>query len=148
MDIVIEWDKALGRGDWKIADGSLAIDGGLKSAVLVSLFTDRRAAPDFVPTDGTTDRRGWWADTYEGEQIGSRLWQYERAKKFGRTTLLAEVKKTCAEALQWLLDDGVAASLTVNTGWLNATTIAVAISITQPNGNLTTFNLAWAWDGI
>ncbi|MFC0407910.1 phage GP46 family protein [Roseomonas elaeocarpi] len=147
-DIAIAWDTATGQGDWSFEAGDLAVDSGLRSAVLVSLFTDRRAAEDFVPTDGTSDRRGWWGDTYEADQIGSRLWQYERAKKADGTALLRQVRDSCSEALAWLVEDGVAAKVDVTAAWLNRTTIGLGITISEPDGKLSTFNFSWAWSGI
>jgi phage gp46-like protein len=145
-DLAIAWDSANFRGDWVIANGGLATGSDLESAVLVSLFTDRIASPDFVPTDGTNDRRGWWADTYESAPIGSRLWQLARAKKTDQTTLLNQARDYCREALQWLLDDGVAGAVDVVTYWLSATTMGIQIRITRPQG--TTFQYSWSWNSL
>ncbi len=147
-DIAIVWDSVNARGDWTITNGGIATGPDIISAVLVSLFTDRRASDDFTPPDGTGDRRGWWADTYEDSLIGSRLWQLARAKKAGSTSLLREAEDYCREALQWLLDDGVAATISVATRWINGTTMGIRIMITEPSGAATTFDYAWAWNGI
>ena len=97
MDIAVTWDTQALRGDWKIAAGAFVLDAGLQTAVLVSLFTDRVASPDFVPPAGSPqDRRGWWGDTYRRRPIGSRLWQLYRAKKSGSTALPNQVKDFCA----------------------------------------------------
>lgn len=48
----------------------------LTRAVINSLFSWRRAAPDDVLPDGTS-RMGWWGDNYAsatGDRWGSRLW--------------------------------------------------------------------------
>ena len=57
---------------------TLRAERGLRSAVLISLFTDRRAEPGDVPEG--EDPRGWWADVLgeEGDRIGSRLWLIDR----------------------------------------------------------------------
>ena len=148
MDVAIAWDQVRGRGDWTVSGGGIGLGPDIIGAVLVSLFTDRIASADFVPTDGTADRRGWWGDTYESSPIGSRLWQLERAVKSGATNLPALAKGYCVEALQWLVDDGVAASVTVTTGWASATAIAIAVVVAEPDGRLTTFNCAYAWAGV
>ncbi len=154
-DIALTWDAAQASGDWSIADGDLALEPGLRTAILVSIFTDGRAASDFVPTDGTSDLRGWWADTYTGDPIGSRLWQYDRAKKAGAEAQTADtaqlpvkVRKAIADSLQWLVDDGVASAVDVVTGWLNRTDIGAAVTVTRPSGERETFRFAWAWEGI
>ncbi len=148
VDIAITWDVQTAQGDWYVQNGGLATGSDLESAVLVSLFTDQRASSDFPLPDGDDDLRGWWDDTYTGDLIGSRLWQFARAVKFGTSTLPLQVQDACQDALQWLLDDGVAASVTVNTGWVNATTVGIAILITEPNGIATPFNFSWAWNGL
>jgi len=147
-DIALRWDPRNGCGDWMLVEGDLAAGNDLAAAVLVSLFTDRRAAEDFVPTDRTTDLRGWWGDTYSGDQIGSRLWQYERAKKSDGAALLLSVQQAARDALDWLITDGVARTVDVQAGWLNPTTIALAIQISQPDGSRAGFQFSWAWDGV
>jgi phage gp46-like protein len=103
--------------DWRIADGDLASDGGLDTAVAISLWTDRLANADDVIPDGSGDRRGWWGDAYlpllasgAPDHMGSRLWLLGRALQILQTAQAAQAY--CQEALQWLIDDGVAASVT------------------------------------
>ena len=157
VDIAIAWDTAHGRGDWYADKGSLAIDpGGLRSAVLVSLFTDARASNDATLPGGGDDRRGWWADTYQANDTGSLLWLLARAKKAGNGAgytgavgnLTQRVEDTCRAALQWLLDDGVAKSVGVTARWLSASALGVRIVITKPSGASEAFDYSWAWDGI
>ena len=146
-DITVAWDNANTIGDWSLAEGDLQTGQDLQTACLVSLFTDKLATPDFVPTDGTTDRRGWWADLYNDRPLGSNLWQLERAHKTRNTLGLA--RRYAQDALQWLVEDGVAASVVVDTRWLGgpgSTALGIAIAITKPDGTMTRFVYAWAWD--
>jgi phage gp46-like protein len=148
-DVYILWDNVNTLGDWTLASGDLQTGQDLETACLVSLFTDKLATPDFTPTDGTSDRRGWWADPYLDQPLGSNLWQLERAKKTRDTLGLA--RRFAADALQWLVDDGVAKSVVVNTAWLGAgasTLLGIAIAITRPDGSATRFVYGWAWDGL
>ena len=156
-DIFVQWDNANTIGDWVLADGDLQSGQDLETACLVSLFTDRLATPDFVPTDGTSDRRGWWADLYSDQPLGSSLWQLDRAKKTRDTLGLA--KRYAEDALQWLIDDGVARSVFVDTRWLGnavssggalagSTMLGIAIAITKPDGSLTRFVYGWAWEDL
>jgi phage gp46-like protein len=145
-DIRIVWNNTRTLGDWALADGDLETGQDLETACLVSLFTDALATPDFTPTDGTTDRRGWWADLYNDRPLGSQLWQLERAKKTRATLGLA--RTYALDALQWLVDDGIAAALIVNTSWQAANMIGIAVAITRPNGTETRFMFAWAWQGL
>ena len=43
--------------------GDLVAEGSLRTAVILSLFLDRRAEDDDILPNGSDDRRGWWADT-------------------------------------------------------------------------------------
>lgn len=149
-DIFILWDNRNAQGDWSLADGDLQTGQDLETACLVSLFTDKLATPDFVPTDGTSDRRGWWADVYSDTALGSNLWQLERAKKTRDTLGLA--RRYAEESLQWLVEDGVAKEVICNTGWLGAsmgsTMLGIAIAIMKPDGSVTRFTFGWAWTGL
>lgn len=148
-DILVQWDNTLTEGDWVLAVGDLQTGQDLETACLVSLFTDRLATPDFIPTDGTTDRRGWWADPYNDQPLGSNLWQLERAKKTRDTLGLA--RTYALEALQWLVADGVAKSVDVDTRWIGpagTTLLGIAIAITKPDGTVTRFVYGWAWDNL
>ncbi len=79
----------------------------LLNAVMISLFTDRRAAADDRLPDGEPDRRGWWADAYSarpGQLIGSRLWLL--GKDPLSKTSQARAEHYAREALHWLVDAG------------------------------------------
>jgi len=151
MDIEVTWDTANFRGDWIIGANDIGVEtGGIEAAVLVSLFTDRVASDDYTPPPGESfDRRGWWADTYEPSPIGSRLWQLNRSKKTDNNGLLLKARDYAREALQWLVDDGVVASINVETWWLQPTALALRVTLVEPKvPGKTTFNFAWAWDGV
>ena len=53
-DVYLLWDNANAGGDWSLADGDLQTGQDLETACLVSLFTDKLATPDFVPTVAVT----------------------------------------------------------------------------------------------
>jgi len=148
-DVYLLWDNTNAGGDWSLADGDLQTGQDLETACLVSLFTDKLATPDFVPTDGSSDRRGWWADPYLDQPLGSNLWQLERAKKTRDTLGLA--KRYAEDALEWLVTDGVASDIAVNTSWLGgggSTLLGIGIAIVRPDGSLTRFLFGWAWAGL
>lgn len=149
-DVLVQWDNVNGIGDWLLAEGDLQTGQDLETACLVSLFTDKLATPDFVPTDGSSDRRGWWADPYNDQPLGSNLWQLDRSKKTRDTLGLA--RRYVQDALQWLVTDGVAASVVVDTRWLGnatgSTMMGIAVAITKPDGSLTRFVYGWAWANL
>jgi phage gp46-like protein len=148
-DLALFWDREAYRADLRVMGGDLAVDDGLHTAVIISLLTDRLADPDdFIP-DGTTDRRGWWADLPlpsaddlpTPDFIGSRLWLLAREKQIPETARRAE--HYAREALQWMLDDDVAARIDAvatfpRLGWMQ-----LAITIWQGSGSMT-FDVMWA----
>ena len=113
-------------GDWSLAGADLESGDDIVTAVLISLFTDRLAGPDDVLTDGTNDRRGWWADS-SNNAIGSRLWLLTRAKHTNATLGLAEAY--IAEALQWLIDDGVATKVDIHAEWQRSDELCAQITV-------------------
>ena len=146
-DVRVLWNNAEAMGDWGLADGDVETGQDLETACLVSLFTDRLATPDFTPTDGTSERRGWWADPYlEGGSLGSTLWQLERAKKTRAT--LGQARQAALAALQWLIEDGIARNVFCNTMWLGSNMLGIAIAIVRPDGAITRFRWGWAWDDL
>ena len=147
-DIALTWSNALWRGDWRLnADGVLADDADLGTAVMLSLFTDRTANPDDVTPDGGPPR-GWWADTYRTYPLGSRLWLLYREKKTETTRRRAE--EYAREAMQWFLDAGIARRVYVAADWRphpDATGfLELEIALYPPSGDrrIWRFPLAWA----
>lgn len=113
-DFRLDWTGRRLAGDL-VRDGArFAEDGGLETAVLLSLFTDRRAGDDDELPDGSRDRRGYWGDgisEVEGDRYGSRLWLLRRAKLTNETVNRA--REYVLEALEWMREDGVASEIRV-----------------------------------
>lgn len=132
------------------SDGTdLAFDAGLRTAVALSLFTDRRAfADDAIPSGDPRDRRGWWADKFaeiEGDLYGSRLWLLDRSTRTGETTRRA--KEYALEALAWMLEDRVVSAIDVTV----ATTehdLQITVTLTRPGRDPVAFRFAHVWDAI
>jgi len=141
-DIRIVLDPVTFAGDFAMSGGDLEQGNELETAVLISWFTDQVADPDDVlPPGQAADPRGWWADTYEGDQIGSRLWQI-----FWRITnqdTLNWANDIATKALQWMIDDGVAASVSVDTQLLGKGQIGMSALIIEPTGKQTAFTYVW-----
>ena len=117
-DLRLVWNPSRQCCDWTVvADaggrGDLAADAQLESVILLLLFTWARAAPDYVLTDGTNDRKGWWGDDFADPAypIGSRLWQLLRRKIDNRAALEAEARGMMDEALARLKDWGLATAV-------------------------------------
>ncbi|GBQ69630.1 bacteriophage protein [Ameyamaea chiangmaiensis NBRC 103196] len=159
MDIAIDWNVPEGRGDWRISDSDIALDNPLRTAVMVSLFTDRLAPVEPTSADLAVgvgglapgeDRRGWWGDAFSdgGVLIGSRLWLLRRVIKSGESAILMEVQAICNEALAWLVTDQVVASVAVTASWLSKTAVGMVIVLTMPDSTRQSFDFSWAWKGL
>jgi len=130
-------------GSWRlsIANGTLALDDSPRSAVIVSLYTDRRANPDDELPDNSGYMGGNWNDDYPHDgsspspQIrpkGSRLWLLRRAKQTNETRLRAiEYAK---EALQWMIESGRATEIIIDAEWQRRGFLVMHISITLRDG--------------
>ncbi len=105
-DLALAWDAGAYSADLAVdvAALDLATDDGLRSAVMVSLLTDRRVDAEELPA-GETRRRGWWGDTLASGEIGSRLWLLARSKR--TPAVLRRAESYAAEALEWLVEDDV-----------------------------------------
>ncbi|TBV76885.1 phage GP46 family protein [Pseudoxanthomonas winnipegensis] len=154
MDILTATDNASGavRLDYQLAAPGLAQDDGLQSAVIVSLFTDRRAGDDDTLPDGS-DRRGWWGDSVAdetGDQIGSRLWLLRREKASDQT--LQRAQQYAREALQWLADDGVVKRVDITAEYQrldgSGRTLALQVILTRQDGNTIRYRFANFWSNI
>jgi phage gp46-like protein len=124
--IALSWNDAQGAADLALnATGALASDDALQTAVVLSLFLDARARPD----DGAEGhRRGWVGDAFTPEdRVGSRLWLLKREKHTEETRRRAEDHAN--EALAWLVDAGLASSVSVTAVWVARGVMGLAVSI-------------------
>ena len=100
-----------GGTDLEVAAGDFALDQGLDTAVLVSLFTDARAPADADLPGEADDRRGWWGQD-NADPFGSLLWLVlERGVRTAEAATLAA--GYAREALQWMIREEIAASVDV-----------------------------------
>lgn len=141
-DIALIWDAETGAADFAIEANDLAIDDGLQTAVLLSLFLDAPAQDGDVLPEGETDRRGWWGDS-EGDHYGSRLWLLDRAKATQET--LDRAEEFAREALQWLLTDRVAESLVVTASFPRVGAWGLEIEVHRPSKDPATYKFDSTW---
>ncbi len=102
----------LAPADIRVSGSDLYRDPGFETAVLVSLFSDRRADPEDPLPDHEDTRRGFWGDALAGSPLGSKLWLLGRAKLTDATFRQAE--QYVAESLAWMKDDGIADRIEVS----------------------------------
>lgn len=134
--------------DYALDGVLLKDDDGLTTSVILSLFTDAEARiDDTLPDENSSDRRGFWADQYppeDGDKIGSRLWLNDAAKQL--QSVLRRDERYAAEALQWMVDDGVADSIDVVATNPRQGIRALTISIRRANGTTARFQFQSLWD--
>lgn len=141
-----------------LATYAMALEGGLATAVILSLFTDRRAGPDDALPLHQTDRRGWVGDEFmpaagaaaaaDGtDPWGSALWLIYTGKATGNVLELARFAAT--EALAWLLRDGIAARVDVAAEWVRPAPgraldrLAIRPTIWQPDQVRPVYDVLW-----
>lgn len=143
-DIALE-QLSVGEFGIKLNGNDLLADEGLETAVILSLFTDRRLSDGQESPDGSSDPRGWWGDIGDddGVQIGSHLWLLWREKIVPQT--IADAISYCKKALQWMIDDGIARKVDVIAERAGLFRVNIGISITKPTGQALRY--AYLWDG-
>lgn len=148
-DVALVWSEATFDADLALIDHDIASDLGLATAVMLSLFLDRRAEDDDVPPSGDpNDRRGWWADQFasvDGDRIGSRLWLLDRSKITGETGRRAE--EYVREALAWMVEDRVVASIGVEIE-LTKSALLIGVTLARPGRDAVNFRFSRVWDAL
>lgn len=108
-DISMLYDPATMTGRLDVVKGDLLTGDDLKTAICLSLFTDR-IADDDDQIDDPDDRRGCWIDAFN-PRLGSRLWELKRQKI--TPYFCQRARDYALESLQWLIDDGVVEAIDV-----------------------------------
>lgn len=113
-------------------DGDIVTSDSLDTAILVSLFTDARA--DASEVADSAKRRGWIGnESTPGIEMGSKLWLYDQARVTRET--INGVRDATQDALQWLVDDGLAVSVRT-AATASADGITVEVVIERPSGQV------------
>ncbi|SPD73837.1 GP46 family protein [uncultured Desulfobacterium sp.] len=152
-DIKLVYRNIEGATDLGIIDISpdgagLEVDDGLETAVIISLFSDRRANDDDELPSGD-DRRGWWADTYadvDGDKIGSRLWLLGREKQL--PGVVGKAKEYAEEALKWLVDDGIAEKVSVAAEIVQKGMLGLSAEIKRPGVAPVKYRFNYVWEAM
>lgn len=117
----------------------------LTRAVIISLFTWRKAGKDDVPEEVN----GWWGDTFptvQNDRIGSRLYLLKRSKLTNQTPLKA--REYITEALQWLTTDGLAARVDVTAARLGINAMSAATVIHKRDGTTLSLSFDDLWSEL
>jgi phage gp46-like protein len=145
------WNGATQSADWAISPGSdplnpsaLQASQAIATAVILSIFTDRRCPPDhplakYADIGNGGDPRGYWGDGIDvrtdlGEDaLGSLFWLLERSVKTEETKRWAQA--ILEDCLAWIVTQDVAASVTVEIGDYGASGISFGIAIAGRDGS-------------
>lgn len=136
-DAALVWNADAWHGDIAIDRGAVVLDDGLRTAILISLFTDARAPADAPLPEESADRRGWWGDDFpvtpaRSGETGSLLWLLARSKITQAT--INRAREYATAALQWLLADGIASRVTVEVEAQERQRLAIRVELERPSG--------------
>lgn len=126
--------------DLALEAGDLALEHGLRTAVVTSLFSDARAEDQDALPPEESSRRGFWADVAP-DRYGSLLWLLQREKVTKST--LERARQYARNALQWMVQEGIAERVEVEATVLSTFTIGLTIRIHRGRAR------RWSalWDG-
>ena len=141
-DIASFWNVDEMFADWQKGLGELTTGNDLQTAILDSLFTDRLARAD-DDYEGS-DRRGWWGDSGEESQLGSRLWLLRRKKLTPDVAKKAE--EYSSEALNWLKVDGVVSEVIPVARIVLPDRLNLIIRYQAPEKDWQEFRFYWIWE--
>jgi phage gp46-like protein len=137
-------DLAPADNKWDGDINDVVSDPGLETAILISLFSDRRAsAEDVIPDLLEDNRRGWWADALLNDKVGSKLWLLSR-EKTGQN-LNAVIEEYVNDALKWMVTDGIAKKTTCTVTRVSANAYRILTKIERSTSNDITFTFYYNW---
>lgn len=148
MDLKVSYSKDTLDFDLNLKNWELEYDDGLESSILISLYSDARVSLEELQP-GEISRRGFWGDAVdnpENHNTGSKLWMLDRATI--TSELLESAREWCEEALQWLIDDRIAESVTVTTAYkpTDRSVMEIGIQIVRPTGNRVAYKFDFVWE--
>lgn len=130
-----------------LAAYALELEDSLQTAIILSIFTDRRAGRDDRLPLREDDRRGWVGSEFMGQgfargtdEWGSALWLVYTGKVAGE--VLEQARFAAQESLDWLVRDGIASRVTVVAQWVGDR-LAVRPTIYQPESAQPVYDVLW-----
>jgi phage gp46-like protein len=143
MDIkLLPDDFGIGNIELNDDETDVEVDNGLNTAVYISLFTDARVDDESL-LDDKNDKRGYWGDVFDDKPMGSKLWLLAREKNL--SAVLEKAKTYCQEALKWLIDDGIAKKITINTEAVDYYILGIEAIIQKPSDEVLNYKYSYNW---
>lgn len=153
-DVALTFDPVELESDLTITDGDLTPERTLRTAILLSLFTDARAPDSLELPD--RDRRGWWADAYaeiDGDRFGSLLWTLAREKSLA--VVASKAKTFTEQALAWMVSDDIAEKVEATVellpqvaGQTTRPVLGIRVEAWKPPNRLIAFQFRYVWENL
>lgn len=119
--------------EWRAIGESFLHEEGLMTAVINSLFLDRRAEEGDPLPAHIENRRGWAGDAIFNEAHGSKLWLLAyigKQAEFAADDDLRFWARTWArDALAWLVEDGLCTRIEVEASYPRAGALALLVKL-------------------
>ncbi len=132
VDVEVKYDDTIKCHDISVdGDGNLSSDFSFDTAILMSLFCDRRA--DRSQVQQPYLRRGWAGNeqlSNNDEQFGSLLWLLWQRRTTTKT--LNDAQSFATQSLQWLIDQGFATEVIVG-AYFRGSDLHLTVKITRDN---------------
>lgn len=113
-------------------DGDIATFDAFDTAIIVSLFTDKRALESQVLENSL--RRGWIGSEFTpGFEMGSQLWIFSQSR-LTRDAINAMIS-IANQALKWMISDNLAISTSADVNLVNGR-VLLQIVITRPDSKV------------
>lgn len=147
-DIALNWTDSLtttAMADIAISADDLVAEDGLRTSVIISLFTDARATKEQAPDQ--SDLRGYWGDVEPpktGHVTGSLLWTLERSKQIPDT--LRAIEQYARDALKWMIEDGVASDVKTTAISVRRGVWGLTVEIFRPAQQTQKYQFSGEWD--
>lgn len=143
-DALLNTSPAVGetKFDFQIGpDGDILTEDQLDTAILVSLFTDKRADAGQVPQPHL--RRGWIGDLETPTDLwGSHLWLFDQSRMTNEAAIL--IRDAAQAGLDWMIEGGIAPSISTR-AVAKISGLELLIDITRPSGKSESFAVS-LWD--
>lgn len=107
------------------ANGDIDTDNFFDTAILYSLFGERRAS-SFEVSDARY-RRGWIGNEGVDFENGSKLWQYSQARV--TRTILSRIEDEALKSLEWMVEDKIAVAIVDVSAVLNSGKVLLNLTI-------------------
>lgn len=131
-----------GRYDLDYSRGDLVLTDKLENAVLLSLACWSRDDSKKGIANLSPDMGGWWGNSLEDVEIGSKLWKLTN-ESTDASANKAEIE--AKKSLKWMIDDGVAKDVVVNSE-IKGGVVLLRINVIRPDSSKEEYRWQVNWE--